>query len=158
MNELAKVALDIARDNLGKREATGKNDGPFVAMIQRWLDKGAGWMERQPWCAAFATWCVHQAAKRLGVTPSIPRSGSSTSLYQWAAMSGNLLPGPEGICIGLIKGSGGTKFKTHHHTFIANALHIPQGQGWVWGIDGNWKNAVTRTQHKIKDCDFIRIV
>ena len=156
---LGEVALDVAREHLGKKEATGKNDGPFVAMLQNWIDGASNWMDRQPWCAAFATWCVYIAAKRLGLTPKLPKSASSTSLYAWAKKTGNVLPGAQGhYCIGLIKGSGGIPGKTHHHTFIANGLSMTDGQDWVWGIDGNWKNAVSRTQHKIADCDFIRIV
>jgi hypothetical protein len=42
------------RSQVGVREATGKNDGPQVAMYL----KSAGLGEGYPWCAAFVNW-VH---------------------------------------------------------------------------------------------------
>jgi len=61
MTPLALAAIRIARSHLGPQE-TSPNDGPLV---REWLaDVG---MERpMPWCAAFATWCVRQAAREVG--------------------------------------------------------------------------------------------
>jgi hypothetical protein len=152
---LGLEALKIAISKLGIKEATGNNDGVFVVMLQRWLDAGAGWMEHQPWCATFATWCIYQAAKPLGLTPKIPRCGSSTSLYAWGKQNGQLLAAPVPGCIGLMKGSGGTPGKTHHHTFLVEQVHL--AEGYVNGVDGNWRNAVSRTRHLIAECDFLGI-
>jgi hypothetical protein len=154
MITLAEKTIDVARTKLGIKEATGHNDGAFIYKIQMWLGK---WMDRQPWCAVFATWCVWEAWRILGgPKPKMIKSASSSQLYRWARDTGNLLDGPEGYCIGLMKG-GPTGYK---HTFLVNAFggNYLKGQTWVWGIDGNWKNAVSRTQHAVKDCVFIRIV
>jgi hypothetical protein len=154
-DKLAQAAYAIAKANLGKREATGRNDGVFVRMIQNWLDGAGSWMDGQPWCAAFATWCVWQAAASLGIRPYLRRNGSSTSIYAQAKKDGFLLSGPIPFCIGLMRGSGGTRGKTHHHTFIVAEVDYPAGI--VRGIDGNWRNAVSRSTHKIAECDFVAI-
>ena len=151
---LAKAAYYLALSELGTKEATGKNDGAFILMLQRWLALGSKWMDGQPWCAAFATWCVWKAAATLRIKPILPKNGSSTSLYAFAKKNHLLLTKPVPYCIGLVKGDGGTKGKTHHHTFIVEKV----GDLSVYGIDGNYKNAVTRSVRMIKECDFIAVV
>lgn len=152
---LAKLTVEFAQAKLGIKEATGKNDGPFIRMLQRWLANGAKWMDGQPWCAAFATWCVYEAAKKLKVTPVLKKNGSSTSIYAFARSKGLLLQSPEINCMGLVRGSGGTRGKTHHHTFLVEKIDLAQGV--VFGIDGNYRNAVSRSVRKIADCDFVAI-
>lgn len=153
--KLAARTLAIAKSELGKKEATGHNDGVFVRMLQRWLARGAKWMDGQPWCATFATWCMYQAAEQLQMTPILKRSGSSTEIYAMAKAKELLLAYPEAPCIGLMRGNGGTIGKTHHHTFIVDS--VDPGNATVRGIDGNWKNAVSRSVHKISECDFVVI-
>lgn len=162
MIDLATKSLDIARGYIGTHEKTNHNDGPFVEMLQRWMEgEGQTWMTGQPWCACFVSWCISQAAVWMGIHPVMPKSASSSQIYAWAHMHGCLLDKPEGICIGLIRAPDGSG-KTHEHTFFANALpeNLPDGQDWVWSVDGNWNNSVCRPvpQHKIKDCDFVKIV
>ncbi len=156
-DRLASVTMKIAKEKLGTKELTGHNDGKFVSMIQRWLAKGAKWMDNQPWCACFATWCVYQAADILdtGVVVIKP-NGSSTSLYAQAKQGGFLLMSPIPNCIGLMRGTGGTKGKTHHHTFFVESVDFKTG--FVRGIDGNWKNAVSHSLHRISECDFVAVV
>lgn len=151
---LAEETLKFARTKLGEKEATGNNDGPFVVMLDRWLDQGAGWMERQPWCATFATWCIYHAAVKIGATPMIPKLGSSSSIYSWLEKNGLLLAKPYPNCIGLIKDTRESSNKTHHHTFLVEGID----GDFVRGIDGNWKNAVSETRHAVKDCDFGLII
>lgn len=153
--KLAEWTLTIAQSKLGIKEATGHNDGVFVSMLQRWLAKGAKWMDGQPWCATFATWCLYQAAIHIGTTPALKRNGSSSSIYLDAKMKDLLLGYPIVPCIGLMKGDGGTPGKTHHHTFIVESVDAKAAV--VHGMDGNWKNAVSRSIHKISDCDFVAI-
>lgn len=42
---------------IGVREATGRNDGPEVEMFLGYVGFSAG----APWCAAFVSWCFHEA-------------------------------------------------------------------------------------------------
>lgn len=153
-SELGKTTLEIASTYLGEAELTGNNDGPFVENIQKWLDKGTGWMTAQPWCAAFASWCIEQASVKLGATVRLPPLGSTTDIYNWFKNKGMLLTDPAPNCIGMLKGGGGVPNKSHHHTFFVESID----GDFVNGIDGNWQNAVSRTHHAIKDCDFGPIV
>lgn len=149
---LAHQTLEIAKTKLGIKEATGHNDGPFIKKVLNWA---AGLMEGNPWCASFATWCMYQAAVQVNQTPVLKRSASSTSIYADAKRKNLVLHAPIVNCIGLIRGTGGTTWKTHHHTFLVESVDLFHGD--VHGIDGNWSNAVRRTSHKIKDCDFVAI-
>lgn len=150
---LGEMTLVVAREKLGIKEATGKNDGPFIQMVQRWVARGASWLDNQPWCACFATWCVSEAAKRLGMKAVLPRNASSSSLYRWFKANNFLLAKPEPYCVGLLRG-GPTG---HRHTFLVGGPEPIDGE-YVWSIDGNWANAVSRTKHKISECDFGKIV
>lgn len=148
---LAKASLDFALTNVGRKEATGKNDGAFVNSIQEWY---AGAREHgAPWCALFATWCIYRAAAILAITPKIPKTDSSTHLYDYAKKSGMLLEAPIAGCIGLVKGDGGSAGKSHHHTFRVTS--VDKLVGVVHSCDGNWGNSVALTQHRIQDCDFM---
>lgn len=151
---LREKAVKIAATKIGQKEKSGNNDGPFVEMLQRWMDGGDGWMKGEPWCATFACWCIMMAARELKLIPMMPRSASSSDIYEWTKEKGLLLPKPVPNCLGLMKGDGGTPGKTHHHTFFVEGL---DGQ-FVRGIDGNWQNSVMRTRHAIADCDFAPIV
>lgn len=151
MTPLAQKALQIAKDNLGKREATGRNDGPFVRMLQRWAANGAAWMEGQPWCVAHATYCIAQAHRALGTKPRIPEKTSTSRLYNWLKREGLLLSKPVPGCIGMVIG-GPTG---HSHTFlVANVTP----DGIVHGIDGNWKSSVCWTKRPVSSCHYGQIV
>lgn len=58
------VAVEEAR--AGAREIGANNAGPFVEKYLRREDKPGAW------CAGFASWCIHEAAARLDVTPPAP--------------------------------------------------------------------------------------
>ncbi len=148
MTALARQALELADMALraGVREDEGANRGKWVRVYQRW----AGYAEGLPWCCMFATYKVHQAARALGVKCRIPRTGSSSTLYRWFKREGLLLRSPVAGCVGLVKG-GPTG---HEHTFLVERVD----GGTVHGIDGNWKNAVTRTVRRASACDFGPIV
>lgn len=151
MTELAQKALQLAKENLGKREESGNNDGAFVRALQHWAANGARYLEGQPWCVMFATYCVHQAAKALGIKSRIPEKTSSSRLYAWFKREGLLLAHPVPGCIGMIIG-GPTG---HSHTFlVANVTP----DGIVHGVDGNWKNSVCWTKRPVGACDYGQIV
>jgi hypothetical protein len=153
-NNLAKASLDFAMKYVGTKELTGHNDGVFVNKIQEWVGGKAEY--GQPWCAAFATWCLYNFGGSLVSQIKIPKSDSSTELYLFAKKNGLLLDTPIDMCIGLMKGDGGTAGKICHHTFRVISVNIEQGI--VNSIDGNWGNAVSLTQHRIQDCYFVAVV
>ena len=150
---LATESLKEGLSHLGVKEVTGHNDGPFINMIQKWYG-GAGELGA-PWCALFCMWCIYTAAAKLGITPKLPKSDSSTDLYAFAKKHGLLLSAPIPGCIGLMKGDGGDPSKDHHHTFRVRTVDAVQGI--VNGLDGNWTNAVALTTHRIGDCDYVAV-
>jgi hypothetical protein len=152
---LAAATVAFALKKVGQKEATGHNDGKFVRKIQDFIDGLGKWMDGQPWCAAFATWCIYQVADGVNQTPILKKNGSSTSIFAEAKKKNLVLHYPIPHCIGLLRGDGGTPGKTHHHTFLVT--DVDPKQGVVFGVDGNWKNAVSRTVHKIYQCDFVAI-
>lgn len=154
MTPLQKYTLVVANGKLGEKEESGKNDGPFVSTLQAWLDQGKGWMEGQPWCATFATWCIYEAARHLAITPRIPKSGASSDLYSWFRRNGLILAKPVAGSLGLMRDPRPDSKKTHHHAFLVESV---KGDV-VNGIDGNWNNAVSKTAHLISLCDFGAIV
>jgi hypothetical protein len=148
---LAALSIEIGLKEIGVKEATGRNDGARVAVFQKFVGIAAP----QPWCAAFMSWCVGQAAKQLGIKPVLHSSGSSTEIYHEAKELGLLLAKPQPYCIGLVKGSGGTPGKDHHHTF--RVLSVDWEHGLVHSLDGNVSDQVKKTIHPISACDFVAV-
>ncbi len=146
---LADLALRIAMENVGETEATGHNDGAFVNMVQEFV--GGKPEHGAPWCACFRSWCMAET----GMRPKTPKSDSSTWLYHYGKLNGLILKDPIPGCTGLVRG-GQVNGKTHHHTFTVIDVNLEQGV--VDSVDGNWGNAVSLTQHRIKDCDFMACV
>ncbi len=72
---------DIAAARVGEREVTS-NQSPFILSV--WRESGIGtWghTQRQPWCAAFVSWCIKQA-ERADVRCELP-FGPTPSVHQW---------------------------------------------------------------------------
>ncbi len=149
-DQLAAASMQIAISHLGQREAHGRNDGPYVDQ----LEKKFG-LKGQPWCAMECTQDIADAAVRLGIKPLLARSPSSTEIFSQARKKGLLLKQPLPYCIGLLRGSGGTPGKTHHHTF--RVVSIDTKTGIVHGLDGNWGNQMQYTTHPIAGCDFVAV-
>lgn len=145
MNALQQKTLQVAKTKVGEKEATGRNDGPFVRMLQRWAAKSGTWLDNQPWCVMYATWCVWEAARNLGTVSIIPERASSSRLYAWAKVHGKLLPKPVDGCIGLVRNGGSgdqdggsNRGKTHIHCFL---VHTVEPSGKLITLEGNWKNS-----------------
>jgi len=162
LTPLQQRSLQIAKRHIGEKEATGRNDGPAVLFWQRLVAKGYKWLDKQPWCACFATGVVHLAAKDLGITPRLPLDASSSSLYRWAKANGELLLGPTDGCIGLVKAGGAGDHdgrsnagSSHIHTFL---VHTVNPDGSLATIEGNFRNSTCWNKRKPPyGCDFIRI-
>ena len=177
LSPLQRRALIVAKRHVGTREATGRNDGPLPLLVQRWVAKGAAWLDRQPWCACYATWAVHRAANELRAAgeevegPRIPPNASSSSLFRWFRAQQLLTPARPGT-VGLVKG-GPTG---HRHTFLVHDVVRPAGAralsmlsgslapadvrptDLVIGVDGNYRNAVQWSKRRVSECDFGAIV
>lgn len=154
MNLLSIETLNIARVFIGAKEATGNNDGPFCEMLDNFMDSRLGWMRGQPWCAAFACFCISLASAKIGTQPRLPRFAGTSMFFDWYLKNDLLLAKPEPYCLGMLKGGEGYPEKTHHHTFLVESID----GDFVKTIDGNWNDSVLETRHPIADCDFGPIV
>lgn len=158
---LEQQTLRVAKQCVGYREATGRNDGWFPRLVQRWVATGYSWLDNAPWCACYVTWAVHRAAGQLKQKPLMPRNASSSALYAWAKKNGKLLPGPKAGCIGLVQRGGqgdsdGRRDagKTHVHTFF---VHNLDGETLLT-IEGNFGNMVKwHRRRKPYQCHFMEI-
>lgn len=149
---LAKAAVKFALQQLGNKEATGHNDGPFVKAIARWYANGAEWMDGQFWCTTFVTWCIYRVAGEMNITPILNKNNSATTLKKEAEEKGLVLEYPVVNCIGLLPTPDGLKFE---HAFLV--YEVDPANGVVFSIDGNWGNAVAKTMHKIEGCTFVAV-
>lgn len=68
---LRRKIIEVAKAELGVREATDRNDGPRVEQYLRYTDLGKGYA----WCAAFVSWVYGQ------VGLSEPRNPWSPALF-----------------------------------------------------------------------------
>jgi hypothetical protein len=78
-----KRLLEIAKAELGTREATGRNDGERVAAYLA----AVGLKKPEPWCAAFVSWVYLKA----GYTA--PKSGWSPALFPYQKLEKGPVPG-----------------------------------------------------------------
>ena len=108
--------LNIAKSQIGVREATGNNDGEAVERFLLYTGNKKG----EPWCAAFVSWVFGQAGY------SQPRTAWSPSLLPKARQVGKAKPA---MVFGIY-------FKDKGR--IAHAgLVEKQQKDWVYTIEGN---------------------
>jgi hypothetical protein len=88
-SQLALRSLEVARTQLGVREATGHNDGAAVESYLRAVSLGKGYA----WCQAFVYWCFNQAAKALGVEN--PTAKTAGVLDHWTKTKGLKTKSPQ---------------------------------------------------------------
>ena len=67
-DSMRQRVYQIARGELGIREASGNNDGQRVEQYLRYTNLGKGY----EWCAAFVSWCYGQAGVPVPRTPWSP--------------------------------------------------------------------------------------
>lgn len=67
---LSAAVLDVLGEEVrrGAREVGSDNSGPHVARY-------AGGLQDVNWCSWFATWVIHEAARRIGVEPPCSHQG-----------------------------------------------------------------------------------
>ena len=78
MSLFGQIALRYALEEVraGACEIGGNNQGPFVEKYLNAEHPDRTTHRGEPWCAAFWSWCWLQAAKELGVVPTVPYSRS----------------------------------------------------------------------------------
>lgn len=124
------VLVDIAESQIGIRE-TSKNQGPGIAKFWTATNYPDGYINREPYCAAFCCWLILEAMKAghpLGLTnTSRPKSAAVSNWVSWAGASayvgifapGSLIPEPGDFFIhskvshiGLVRSFSGSTLKT----------------------------------------------
>lgn len=136
---LAAAVIQVAEAELQQnaREVGGNNQGPFV---EKYLAP-TGLKAPQPWCAAFASWCVREAARTLKVKPPLPYTASTRSIYDAAKARGLLVPEPEAgdlILWGLLSPP-----RRYGHTGIV----VKRSGGRLVTIEGNRTPRVQKFTH-----------
>jgi len=115
--DLSKSILAVAKSELkaNAREVGGNNRGPFVA---KYLEP-SGLKPPQPWCAAFASWCLLRATAKHHLPP-LPYFVSAREMFNWAKASGYLLDSP--VPGSLVFFSRGGLFSWKGHCGIASSV------------------------------------
>lgn len=94
--ELEINAIRIALSQEGVREVNGSNSGPEVDQYLASVHADPG----NPWCSAFASWCIINAAEALGIKPEMKFSASTYGL--WTKNPNLQMATPTDNCIFLI--------------------------------------------------------
>jgi len=85
---LLGAAVRIAKLQIGVMESGGPNCGPEV---ERYL-AAVGLPKGQPWCASFVYWVFNEAAKKLGDTNPLVRTGSVIDHWERAPAKAKISP------------------------------------------------------------------
>jgi hypothetical protein len=81
---LGVAALAVAREEIGKGESGGNNQGPD-------LDRYRGGGKGGAWCAAFVFFCLLTACERRGRLPPVKRSHGARQLFRRIVAAGMLV-------------------------------------------------------------------
>jgi hypothetical protein len=130
-------ALDVARSQVGVREATGNNDG---IPAERYSNG-----RREPWCANFVTWAYKNSGKSLpgGGSPSVQvMEDKMRAAGQWSPR-GQRTPQPGDVIF--FANRGGSDAGGGRHVGIVS--HVANGR--VYTVEGNSGNAVSERSHDL---------
>jgi len=137
MPTLAELAVEIALHYDGVREIGGNNRGPQVEAFQRSIGLDPG----DPWCAAFVSFCIKEAAKALGVTPKFQYGGSVYKLWTKNPELQLSEPGPNTVfCIDHGLSKSGSRIG---HTGFCVAVN-PSHTETLETMEGNTNSAGSR--------------
>ena len=127
-SRLGLAALEVARHEIGRGETGANNRGPDVARYRRGVDDG------QPWCAAFVSYCLEEAALHLGLaTCPVARSHAAKRLWRHCAAAGLAVEHPrEGDLALWHRGIAGAR--TGHIGLVSRADRL---SSLFWAIEGN---------------------
>ncbi len=124
MSKLSNKIITVAGNELGVREATGKNDGVSVESYLKSVGLGKGYS----WCMAFVYWCAKNAAAELGLKNPLKQTGGV--LDEWQSGRGTHIVTPEPGSIFIMDFGGGTG-----HTGIVTGVFLDRGE--IHTIEGN---------------------
>lgn len=124
--EFAEALIATASREVGKGERFKNNDGPDVKRY-RGAKGGKG-----AWCAAFVSYCIEVASKKLGIPVPLKRSHGARQLFRWALNGTRPLQKPEkGMLVFWNRGVAGS-WKGH----IGIVCDV-KPNGTFWAIEGN---------------------
>ena len=90
---LALTALEVAIEEIGKGEEGGNNSGPHIAKYKLIEDDGDP-DDDGAWCAAFLSWCIEEACRRLGEEMPLKRSQGAKRLFKNTGKAGAFVSQP----------------------------------------------------------------
>lgn len=115
-SHLGQRIVQIAQDQIGVRERTGKNDGKAVEAYLRYTGLPKG----NAWCAAFVSWVYWKAGF------GVPKTAWSPALFPSSKLSKVVKPG-------FVYGLYNTKKRRIVHCGIVTR----KNSDWILGIEGN---------------------
>jgi uncharacterized protein (TIGR02594 family) len=148
---LGAAAVNVARSEVGKGEAGSNNHGPDVVRYRRGVDDGGAW------CAAFVSYCLEEAALKLGIKCPVKRSHGAKRLVGNVIKAGGVhLPTPEIGCLVLWhRGKAGA---ATGHVGIVSRVE-PDGSFWsTEGNKGGFASKVREYQHETGEPDLLTFV
>lgn len=82
----------VAAEQIGTHE-TSENQGPGLEKYWAATSYPEGMQDRQPWCSAFASWCVQEADRRSDLLdfPHPPRFPAVSQWPEWARENGCII-------------------------------------------------------------------
>ncbi len=125
MTPLQIRTLFLANQSIGVTEEK-PNWGKWVSVYLKFV----GFLKPAPWCAAFVSYKVYQAAKQLGVKAKMPKSASCQALFKWAEKRGLIHQTPEAGDVFLVWND---KLNRYAHTGFVKSVHV----GEFVTIEGN---------------------
>lgn len=169
MNNPRRIIADVAREYIGTRE-TSKNRGPHLEEFWKATNYPEGAKNREPWCSAFATFCVKEGDRRspalkLRVPPVFP------AVAQWLPWARNKETGclvftPTEVQLGRFKPmAGDIVVYLPHLSHIGIVAEDYKSGAIIQTIEGNTNSAGSRDgdgvyqrQRSLPFCgSFIRI-
>lgn len=160
---LGRLVAAAARRHLRARarEVGGQNRGPWVRLYTGGLEGPA-----YPWCAGFATFCVHQACTALQSDPPIPATLSCDAIAQTAEGLGLLLSGPgDALRRSIAPGSLFLqRARSGPLTYAHTGIVLATAAEWFTTIEGNTNDdgepegyEVCRRTRSFGEADFVTI-
>lgn len=139
-SQLGLAAVEIARSEVGHGEESHNNVGPALDRYRRGGPGG-------PWCAAFVSYCLDEAARRIGLHACpVKRSHNAKRLFANAVAVGTRMQRPaEGALVLWHRGAAGAR--TGHIGIVGRV----EGNAF-WSIEGNrggYPSRVRAYQHEV---------
>jgi hypothetical protein len=152
VTRLGEAALVVARREIGCGEAGRNNGGPDVVRYRRGKDDGGAW------CASFASYCLEEGSKALGLPCPVKRSAGAKRLVRRALEAGgvSVMP-PEVGCLALWhRGAAGAS--TGHVGIVSR---VDGNAFWtICGNKGGYPSKVREYGHEVGEAlllDFVRL-